>query len=244
MYNTQDDKINIEETKVEEQVLDKSQEHLQEFLDAGVHFGHVKSFVNPKMFPYILSVFNNVHLIDVEKTSEKLKEAVEFLQGCKKDNKKILFVGTKFSIREIVKESAEETSMFYMVNYWPGGLITNWKTIKNRIDHFKDLEKLVDSDEWAKYTKHERAIMTRDLEKLKERWGGVKEMVALPDVIVIADMQEDAIAVLEAKKKGIPIVGLVDTNVDPTGISYPIPANDDAVSSVALIMGKLKDALK
>ena len=254
MYNIQDNKISPDnqddkitpdnDNNAEEQKLDKDFEHLQEFLDAGVHFGHIKSFVNPKMFPYILSVFNNVHLIDVKKTEEKLQEAIKFLKKCKEENKKILFIGTKFSIRDIVKKSAEETNMFYIINYWPGGFITNWKTISGRIEYFKDLEKLVDSGEWEKYTKHERAIMNRDLDKLRDRWEGVRNMVALPDVVLIADMQEDAIAVTEAKKKGIPIVGLVDTNVDPTGIDYPIPANDDAISSVSLILGKLKDALK
>ena len=243
MENIKENKID-KEAKSDEIKVSQNVEHLQEFFDAGVHFGHIKSSVNPKMFPYIVSVFNNIHLINIEKTNEKLDEAVKFLKKCKEENKKVLFVGTKFSIRDIVRQSAEDTNMFHITNYWPGGLLTNWKTIKDRIEHFKDLEKLKNSDEWDKYTKHERAIMTRDLEKLKDRWGGVKNMVALPDVVIVADMQEDAIAVKEAKKKGIPIVGLVDTNIDPTGIDYPIPANDDAISSVGLIFSKLTDALK
>ena len=218
--------------------------HLQEFFDAGVHFGHIKSAVHPKMFPYIFNTINNTHFINVEKTSEKLDEALAFLRECKEQNKKILFVGTKFPVRDSVQKSAQETNMFFITTYWPGGFLTNWNTIRSSIEQFKTLEELQKSPEWEKYTKQERALMSRDLEKLKSRWEGVRNMGDLPDAMVLVDIHGDAIAVQEARKKGIPLVAIVDTNSDPGLIDYPIPANDDALSSVSLILSKIVSALK
>jgi len=239
MADTQDTKTN-KESKQEA----KDISHLQEFFDAGVHFGHIKSAVHPKMFPYIFSTINNTHFINIEKTSEKLEEALTFLRECKEQNKKILFVGTKFPVRESVQKSAQETGMFFITTYWPGGFLTNWNTVRDGIEHFKKLEDLQKSPEWEKYTKQERALMSRDLEKLRSRWEGVRDMGGLPDAMVLVDVHGDAIAAQEARKKGIPLVAIVDTNSNPDVVDYPIPANDDALSSVSLILSKIVGALK
>ncbi len=231
---------NISDPKKREVVFSDTS-YMQEFLDAGVHFGHLKSYVHPKMFPYIFGARNNVHLIDLEKTNAKLKEALEFLEGAVKENKKILFVGTKFSVRDMTRKLAEDSKMFYVVNYWPGGLLTNWNTIKGRVEKLKELEELRSSDDWGKYTKQERALISRDIEKLQARWDGIRNMEATPDVLFVVDMQTDMIAAKEANKLGIPIVALVDTNIDPSSVDYPIPANDDAVSSVSLILNKTRE---
>lgn len=217
--------------------------HIQELLEAGVQFGHLKSAVHPGMFPYIFGTRNNVHIIDVEKTSKKLDEALVALKDLVAKDKKILFVGTRLPVRSLIKETAEAAGMPYITTYWPGGLLTNWSTIADRIARLKELEELKDSEEWKKYTKQERALMSRELEKLQDRWGGIKNMVSLPDALFVVDGHEDAIAITEAKTKKIPVIAIVDTNVNPETVTYPIPANDDAISSVALILEKVKKAI-
>ena len=218
-------------------------ELMQELLNAGVQFGHIKSAVHPHMFPYIFGTRNNVHIINVNSTIEKLDQAIQYLQQCKKENKTILFVGTKFPVRDLVKDVAIALKMPYITTYWPGGLLTNWDTIRTRTEKLKELEKLTQSAEWEKYTKQERSLMNKELDRLRERWEGIQFMDKVPDVMCIIDIQEDSIAFTEAKKKNIPVVGLVDTNSDPQGVDYPIPANDDAVSSVAVILNKIKSSL-
>ena len=217
--------------------------HIQELLEAGVQFGHLKSAVHPGMFPYIFGTRNNVHIIDVEKTSKKLDEALKALKDLVAKDKKILFVGTRLPVRPLIQETAEAAGMPYITTYWPGGLLTNWSTIADRIARLKELEALKDSEEWKKYTKQERALMTRELEKLQDRWGGIKNMVSLPDALFVVDGHEDAIAITEAKVKKIPVIAIVDTNVNPETVTYPIPANDDAISSVSLILEKVKKAI-
>lgn len=218
-------------------------DNIKELLEAGVQFGHIKSAVHPGMFPYIFGTRNNIHIIDVEKTSKKLDEALAYLKDISANNKKVLFVGTRLPIRGLVEEVATATGMPFITTYWPGGLLTNWSTIANRIARLKELEELKSSEGWNKYTKQERALMTRELEKLQSRWGGIKNMVSLPDVMFVVDAHENQIAIEEAAIKKIPVVAIVDTNVDPSDMKFAIPANDDAVSSVSLILNKVKSAL-
>ena len=224
-------------------IVDNVPQFIQELLNAGVQFGHLKSAVHPNMFPYIFGTRNNIHIININLTVEKLEQAIQFLQQCKKENKTVLFVGTRFPVRSLVQEIATALKMPYITTYWPGGLITNWDTVRTRIERFKELEKLTTSENWEKYTKQERALMSRELEKLRDRWGGIQNMEKVPDVLFIVDLQEDNIAFAEAKKKNIPVISLVDTNINPQGVDYFIPANDDSVSSVSVILHKIKDSL-
>ena len=217
---------------------------MKDLLNAGVHFGHIKSMVHPNMMPYIFGTRNNTHIINLNSTIEKLDVALEYLKQCNKEEKKVLFVGTKFAMRPIVQQVASELKMPYITTYWPGGLLTNWDTVKGRVERLEELEKLSVSDEWDKYTKQERSLMTKELEKLKDRWEGIRSMEKLPDVLCIVDVKEDRTAFLEAKKKGIPVVALVDTNINPNEVDYPIPANDDSVASVVLLLDKIKQSFK
>ena len=217
---------------------------LEEMADAGVHFGHRTSRWNPKMEPYIFGVRNNVHIIDLEKTYEKLKEAVEFLKKMKKQKKTVLFVGTRVNAKEITKEMATKCNMPYVNERWLGGTITNFDEISKRLEYFRDLEKKMKSGELDKYTKKERHEFNVELLRLEEKFGGIKNMTKLPDALIVLNVKHDALAVKEAKRKGIPVVGLCDTNADPTSVDYPIPCNDDASSSLKLIVGVLVEALK
>lgn len=248
MENNEDQNISFETESKTELKQDVAYENIsretQEFLDARVHFGHVRSKVHSNMLPYIVGMRNNIHIIDVYATIEGLHTASEFLKKCIKENKKILFVGTKYPIRGLVEEVATELKMPYITLYWPGGFLTNWNTIKSRIEWYKKLKALRDSDEWMKYTKQERSLLTRNIEKLEARWSGVEDMEVLPDVLCIADMEGDRIAAVEARKKGIPVVALVDTNINIEDVDYPIPANDDSVQSVSLLLTKLKEAMR
>ncbi|MEX2008276.1 MAG: 30S ribosomal protein S2 [Candidatus Spechtbacterales bacterium] len=233
-------------TKTESQVPDASSaraKDVQEFLEAGAHFGHKKSVVHPGMFPYIFCTRNNIHIIDVEKTYEKLEEALVAVADLAKNGKTILFAGTRPTLRDHVRAAAEEAGMPFMVSYWPGGTLTNWSSLKGNVERLKELEELEQSEEWGKYKKHERLAMTRELKKLQDRWGGVKTMDRLPDAVFIVDMQENALVAKEAHAKKITVIAVADTNINPKGIDYLIPANDDAVSSVRLILGKVKETI-
>ena len=218
-------------------------DEIRELLEAGVQFGHIKSAVHPGMFPYIFGTRNNIHIIDVEKTNKKLDEALVYLKELAANNKKVLFVGTRLPVRGLVEEVATATGMPFITTYWPGGLLTNWSTMMERIARLKELEELMKSEGWNKYTKQERALMTREFEKLQSRWGGIKNMATLPDAMFVVDAHDNQIAIAEARIKKIPVVAIVDTNVNPAGMKFAIPANDDAVSSVSLILNKVKSAL-
>ena len=216
---------------------------LQEFLEAGVHFGHQKSEVHPGMFPFIFGVRNNVHIIDVARTKERLDTVLDFIKTLNAEGRTILFVGTKFPIREVTRKTAEATGMPHVTEYWAGGTLTNWKNIQERIEHLKDLESKKKSDEWQKYTKHERLQMEREMAKLEKKLGGIKDMTKRPDAMFVVDAAEDVLAITEARQLGIPIMAIVDTNINPASVDYPIPANDDAISSVKLILKKVEEAL-
>jgi small subunit ribosomal protein S2 len=217
---------------------------LEEMLKAGVHFGHKTSKWNSQMKSYIFTSRNNVHIIDLEQTQQKLKEALQFIQSIKEKKGKIVFVGTKVAAKDIAQQTAKDCKMFYVTERWIGGTLTNFQTISDRLSHFRDLEKKKKSGELEKYTKKEQQEFGIELDKLERRFGGIKEMTELPAALFVVDVHDNVLAVKEAKAKGIPVVGLCDTNADPTSIDYSIPANDDAISSLQLIFSAINKALK
>ena len=216
---------------------------IKEMLEAGLHFGHRKTRQNPKMQQYIFGIRNDVSIFDLEHTLVKLEAALEYLKKSAAEGKVVLFVDTRPSTREETRKVAEELGMPYATERWPGGTITNWKTIALRIEHLKDLEAKIKSEEWEKYTKKERYQMEEEIRKLNILWGGIKNMSKLPDIIFVVDMRENELAVKEAHKRDIKVVAIADTNVDPEDADYPIPANDDALSSVKYILNKVKIAI-
>lgn len=216
----------------------------EEMAKAGVHFGHRTSRVHPKMKPYLYGVRNTVHIIDLEKTAEKLKEALKFIQELIAENKILLLVGTKIQVKDLVKEIAKDCNLPYVNERWLGGTFTNFEVIKKRIEYFKDLEKKKKEGELEKYTKKERAKIDQELRDLEIKFEGIKNLERLPDAIFVLDMKKDDLAVKEARMKGIKVIGIADTNVDPTLADYPIPANDDAISSVKYILEKVKEVIK
>lgn len=224
--------------------MEKILPSLEEMLKAGVHFGHRTSRKNPKMDPYIFTSRNSVHIIDLEKSREKMKQALEFLAELKKNKGMLIFVGTKVSAKEIIEDSARQVKMFYINERWIGGTLTNFKVISNRLDYFRDLEKKRETGELKKYTKKEQHEFNIELQKLERQFGGIKSMEKLPDALVVVDTYKEKLAVKEAKMKNIPVVGLCDTNADPSLVDFPIPTNDDAISSLKLILETVVKALK
>ncbi|TSC74916.1 MAG: 30S ribosomal protein S2 [Parcubacteria group bacterium Gr01-1014_30] len=216
---------------------------VEEMAKAGLHFGHRSSRVHPKMAPFLFGVRNAVHLIDLEKTKEKFAKALNFIQQVISENKSLLLVGTKVQAKDLAKEMAKECGLPYVVDRWLGGTFTNFDIIRKRLDHFKELEKKKREGEFEKYTKKERALFDKELRDLETKFGGIKTLGKLPDAILVLDMKKDALAVKEARMKSIKVVGVVDTNCDPTLADYPIPANDDAISSIRYILDKVKEAI-
>jgi small subunit ribosomal protein S2 len=216
---------------------------LENMLKSGVHFGHMKSRRHPKMDEYIYTTRNNINIIDLQKTLEKLEKAIAFLQALKKEGKPILFVGTKKQARVLAQSLAERLGMPYVVERWIGGTFTNFKVIRGRTKYLTDSEEKMAKGEFKKYTKLEQLKKMEELEKLEKRMGGIKYMAELPGAVFIVDVKESMIAVKEAKKMGIPVSGIVDTNADPSDIDYPIPANDDAISSLRFLLGCVGKAL-
>jgi small subunit ribosomal protein S2 len=214
-----------------------------EMVKAGLHFGHKTSSIHPKIKPFLFGARGGVHIFDVEKTSEKLKEALEFIQTTISEGKTMLLVGTKIQARRIVEETAKECGLPYVVERWLGGTFTNFETLKKRIDYFKDLENKKLTGELEKYTKKERADFDKELEILRMKFEGLRNLKALPDVIFLADMKKDILAVREAKIKGLKIIGIADTNIDPTLADYPILANDDAMPGIRFILDKIKEVV-
>ena len=216
---------------------------IKEMLEHALHFGHRKARQNPKMEPYIFAVRNTVSIIDLVATKEKLAQALEYLAQAFAEEKVILFVDTRPFTREVTRQVAEALGMPYVTERWSGGILTNWKSIALRIEHLKDLEAHMKSEEYEKYTKKERHDMQEEVEKLNIFWGGIKQMAKLPDILFVVDMRANALAIKEARARNIPVVAIADTNVDPTEVDYPIPANDDALSSVTYILMKVKKAM-
>ena len=189
---------------------------IEEMAQLGVYFGHRTSRVHPKMKPYLFGARNGVHIIDLEKTAEKLKEALNFIQQLISENKVLLLVGTKIQAKDLVKSTAEECGLPYVSKRWLGGTFTNFETIKKRIDYFKSLEKKKTEGEFEKYTKKERADIDKELRDLELKVGGIKNLIQLPEAIFVLDMKKDGLAIKEAKRKGVKVIALADTNSDPT----------------------------
>jgi small subunit ribosomal protein S2 len=216
---------------------------INEMVEAGIYFGHRVSMINPKMKPYTQGCRNNVHIINLEFTIEKLTEALTFIKKLVSEGGLIIFVGTKIQLKKIVEETAKECNFPYVNQRWLGGTFTNFEIIKKRIDYFNDFEKAKEEGGWDKYTKKERVKMQRELENLKVKFDGIKNLERLPDAVFVCDMNKDEIVVKEARARGIKVIGLSDTNIDPNIADYPIPANDDAVSSVSYILNKVKEVI-
>lgn len=217
---------------------------LAELLESGVHFGHQTRRWCPKMSKYIYTARNGVHIIDLVQTAQLMEEAYSYLHKASGEGKKILFVGTKRQAANIIADQAKRCKGYYVNQRWLGGMLTNWETIKNRIERLKELEELNDSGALDKRPKKEAASLRRELEKLEKYLGGLKTMRRVPDIVVIVDIRREHNAILECQKLKIPVVGLIDTNCDPSLVDIPIPANDDAIRSIKLIVGKLSDAIQ
>jgi len=216
---------------------------VEEMENAGVNFGHKVSKLHPKMKPYVSGIKNNVHIFDLEKTSKALERALEFISKSVSDEKSIVFVGTKIQLRGLVQGSAEECGVPCVTERWLGGTFTNFETIQKRVSYFKDLEKKKETGELEKYTKKERLDFDKEIAILKVKFEGVRNMAKLPDIVVIFGLDKDITCAREAKRKGIQIVALCDTNVNPDMAEYPIPANDDAILAVGYIIDKIKGVI-
>ena len=216
---------------------------MKQLLEAGVHFGHQTRRWDPRMAEYIFQARNGIHIIDLQKTSKKLDEAYNFIKEQAEEGKTVLFVGTKKQAQECVKEAAEKCGMYYVDKRWLGGMLTNFDTIQKRIQRLKDLETMAEDGTFEVLPKKEVILLKKEMEKLERNLGGIKEMTELPGVIFLVDPKKERIAVLEAKKLGIPTVGLVDTNCDPNDVDYVIPGNDDAIRAVKLIADVIANAV-
>ena len=216
---------------------------LKQLLEAGVHFGHQTRRWDPRMAEYIYQARNGIHIIDLQKTSKKLDEAYEFVKEASAEGKNILFVGTKKQAQECIKESAEKCGMFYVNQRWLGGTLTNFLTIRKRIDRLTELENMANDGTFEVLPKKEVVLLNKEIAKLEKNLGGIKEMTRLPDVLFVVDPKKEHIAILEARKLNIPIVGLVDTNCDPNDVDYVIPGNDDAIRAVKLISDTMASAV-
>lgn len=216
---------------------------MKSLLEAGVHFGHQTRRWNPKMAKYIFTARNGIYIIDLQKTTKLLDEACDFIKSVVREGKPILFVSTKRQAQDIIKQEAERCGM-YFVNYrWLGGMLTNYVTIEKRINRLKELNDLIDSGKIESYPKKEASKMKKEREKLDRALGGIKDMKGMPGALFIIDPHKEAIAVAEAKKIGIPIVSVVDTNCDPDNIDFVIPGNDDAIRAVKLVTSLIADSV-
>ncbi len=216
---------------------------MKQLLEAGVHFGHQTRRWDPKMAEYIFQARNGIHIIDLQKTSKKLDEAYAFVKEQVEEGKKILFVGTKKQAQECVKEAAQKCGMYYVDQRWLGGMLTNFDTIQKRIDRLKELEEMEENGTFDVLPKKEVILLKKEMGKLEKNLGGIKDMNTIPGMIFLVDPKKERIAILEAKKLNIPVVGLVDTNCNPEELDYPIPGNDDAIRSVKLIADVIANAV-
>ena len=216
---------------------------MKQLLEAGVHFGHQTRRWDPKMAEYIFQARNGIHIIDLQKTSKKLDEAYAFIKEQAEEGKTVLFVGTKKQAQECMKEAALKCGMYYVDQRWLGGMLTNFETIRARVQRLKDLETMQEDGTFDVLPKKEVILLKKEMEKLEKNLGGIKEMDKLPGVIFLVDPKKERIAILEAKKLGIPVVGLVDTNCNPEELDYPIPGNDDAIRAVKLIADVIANAV-
>ena len=220
-----------------------SQVNMRDMLKAGVHFGHQTRYWNPKMGKYIFGARNKIHIINLEKTLPMFNDALSFVEKLASGKNKIMFVGTKRSAGKIVAEQAARCGSPYVDHRWLGGMLTNYKTIRASIKRLRDLETQSQDGTFDKLTKKEALMRTRDLEKLDRSLGGIKDMGGLPDAMFVIDVDHERIAITEANKLGIPVIGVVDTNSSPEGVDYIIPGNDDAIRAIELYMSAMADAV-
>lgn len=216
---------------------------MKQLLEAGVHFGHQTRRWNPKMAEYIFQARNGIHIIDLQKSSKKLDEAYAFVKEQAEEGKNVLFVGTKKQAQECVKEAAIRCNMYYVDQRWLGGMLTNFKTIQGRINRLKELETMSEDGTFDVLPKKEVIVLRHEMEKLENNLGGIKEMTQMPGVMFVVDPKKEYNAIKEARKLGIKVVGLVDTNCSPEDVDYPIPGNDDAIRAVKLIADVIANAV-
>jgi small subunit ribosomal protein S2 len=207
---------------------------MRQLLEAGVHFGHSTRRWNPRMAPYLFGVRNGIHIIDLEQTVPQLHRAIQAVRDVVSGGGRVLFVGTKPSASSLVADAAKRCGQYYVNHRWLGGMLTNWKTISQSIKRLREMEERLATGNSVGLTKKEMLNLTRDVDKLERALGGIKEMGGLPDILVIIDTNKEDIAVKEANTLNIPVVAILDSNSDPTGITYPVPGNDDAIRAVSL----------
>ena len=216
---------------------------IKQLLEAGVHFGHPTKKWNPKMAEYIFTERNGIHIIDLQKTVKKFEEAYNFVSSVAAEGGSILFVGTKKQAAETIKEESLKCGMYYVNERWPGGMLTNFKTIRKSINRLNELEKMQEDGTFALLPKKEVAKKIKEIDDLEKNYGGIKTMETLPSALFVVDTRKEHIAILEAKKLGIPVIAIVDTNCSPEDADYIIPGNDDAIRAIKLITGTLADAV-
>jgi len=217
--------------------------NLAQLLDAGVHFGHKAYRWNPKMFPYIYTERNNIHILDLVQTAQLLKRANAYIEKAALEGKTFLFIGTKRQASALIAEQATNCNSYYVNHRWLGGMLTNWVTLKSRIERLKTLEQQEVDGVFDLLPKKEASLRLKDLEKLRKHLNGIKNMTKLPDVAIIVDQNREMTAIQECRKLGIPIISILDTNCDPDLVDIPIPGNDDAVRSIKLILSSFKNTI-
>ena len=220
-----------------------AQVSMRDLLKAGVHFGHQTRYWNPKMGKYIFGARNKIHIINLEQTVPALNDALKMIENMASRNNKVLFVGTKRAAGKIIKEQAERANMPFVAHRWLGGMLTNYKTIRQSIKRLRELEAQQQDGTFEQLTKKEALMRTREKDKLERSIGGIKEMGGLPDVMFVIDVDHERIAIQEANKLGIPVIGIVDTNSNPDGIDYVIPGNDDAIRAIQIYASAIADAV-
>ncbi|TNC93001.1 30S ribosomal protein S2 [Thalassolituus sp.] len=220
-----------------------AQVSMRDLLKAGVHFGHQTRYWNPKMGKYIFGARNKIHIINLEQTVPALNGALKLVEGMASKNNKVLFVGTKRAAGKIMKEQAERSGQPFVAHRWLGGMLTNYKTIRQSIKRLRDLEAQKQDGTFEQLTKKEALMRTREMDKLERSIGGIKEMGGLPDALFVIDVDHERIAVQEANKLGIPVVGIVDTNSNPDGVDHVIPGNDDAIRAIQIYATAMADAI-
>jgi small subunit ribosomal protein S2 len=216
---------------------------MKELLEAGVHFGHQTKRWNPKMKEYIFGQRNGIYIVDLQKTIKNFKEALTFIRGLSEEGKKILFVGTKKQAQDIVRDYATKCESCYVNQRWLGGLLTNFGVVRTSVDKLKELEEMKEDGRWDLLSKKEQSKLEKVYRKLQKNLGGIKTMDELPGSLFIIDSSKEEIAIQEARKMGIPIVAVVDTNGDPENVTYPIPGNDDAVRAIELFVSKVAESI-
>ena len=216
---------------------------LSKLLEAGVHFGHKAYRWNPKMFPYIYSEVNNIHILDLVQSATLLKEANNYVESTAREGKTFLFIGTKRQASTLIAQEAKRCDSFYVNHRWLGGMLTNWSTLKERIEYLKNLEQQEADNTFDLLTKKEATLRRKELKKLRRHLDGIKSMKSIPDVAIVIDQKREMTAIRECRKLGIPVVSILDTNCDPDLVDIPIPGNDDAVRSIKLILNSLTDSI-